>query len=168
MAHSAFIPQAIAERTAFGRKVTAAQLYDSLLFAIPAAREFARNRRTGKVDAAFIERVQLAVTAVSACVVCSYVHSRMALELGLSEGEITGYLTGTVADPQPEEARALLFAEHFAETRGRPTRAAFEAFEAAYGAEAARALLAAMQVMLAGNMIGLPLSARRARHPCRT
>ena len=159
----AFIPEAIAARTSFTRKVTPGELYRSLVFAMPALVVFARNRRSQIVPSAFLERVQLAVTAVSACAVCSYVHSRMALEMGLSEDEITGYLTGDVEDPDPAEAKALLFAEHFAETRGEPSAAAYAAFIEAYGPEKSRILLAAMQLMLAGNLIGLPLSARRAR-----
>lgn len=159
----AFIPDAIAARTSFTRKVTPAELYTSLVFAFPAAVAFARNRRKPTVPHAFLERVQLAVTAVSACAVCSYVHSRMALEMGLSEDEITGYLTGSIDDPDPAEAKALLFAEHFAETRGEPSAAAYKAFVDAYGPAQSRILLAAMQLMLAGNLIGLPLSARRAR-----
>lgn len=159
----AFIPEAIASRTAFTRKVTPAELYDSLVFALPALFVFAGNRWSQTVPHAFIERVQLAVTAVSACAVCSYVHSRLALEMGLSEEEITRYLTGTIDDPNPAEAKALLFAEHFAETRGRPSADAYAAFAEAYGHRASRILVAAMQLMLAGNLIGLPLSARRAR-----
>lgn len=158
-----FVPQAIAERTSYSRKVTVGELYGALVDGMRAAPVFGWNRRTQRVDEAFLERVQLAVTAVNACAVCSYVHSGLALKMGLSEAEIHGMLTGEGQTPHPHEAKALLFAEHYADTRCRPERAAYDALLAAYGRPTARVIVAAIQLMIVGNYIGLPLSARRSR-----
>ena len=163
MPTSPLIPALIEARTSFKRKVTFAELCDSLLLAHRAIVPFLRHRKTKLVDVQFVERLQLAVTAVSECAVCSYVHSKMALEMGLDETEIEQYLTGNNDEPRPGEAHGLVFAEHYADTRGRPSRAAYDAFVGAYGIKKAKIILSAIQLMLAGNMVGLPMSARRAR-----
>jgi AhpD family alkylhydroperoxidase len=160
---SPFIPATIEARTSFKRKVKFGELYNSLLHAHRAIVPFWRNRRTGPVDERFLERLQLAVTAVNECAVCSYVHSKMALEMGLDETEIEQYLTGNSKEPRPGEAHGLVFAEHYADTRGRPSRMAYNAFVNAYGDAKAKIILSAIQLMLAGNMVGLPMSAWRAR-----
>jgi len=56
-----------------------------------------------------------------------------------------------------------MFAQHFAESRGRPEAYAYEAIVAEYGEEGARAILAAVQIMIAGNMYGIPYSAFQSR-----
>lgn len=59
--------------------------------------------------------------------------------------------------------KAILFAQHYAETRGLPEMEPYEAIVKEYGKEEARIILAAIQLMLMGNMIGLSMSALRAR-----
>lgn len=157
------IPNKINAGTAYKRKVTLSDLYRALLFAPRSAILFFRNKKSKTVNEQFLERLQLAVTEVSACAVCSYAHTKMALELGLSNEEITAFLTGDAAFQRTEEAKALLFAQHYAETRGIIEKGIYKKIIEEYGIQQARIILAAVQLMLMGNMIGLPISALKSR-----
>ena len=57
----------------------------------------------------------------------------------------------------------ILFAQHFADSRGRPTRDAYDATVAEYGEKCARIMLSAVQIMIAGNTYGIPFSAFQSR-----
>ncbi len=64
---------------------------------------------------------------------------------------------------KPEEAKAIMFAQHFADSKGYPQRDAYEAIVKEYGPVKARIILSACQVMISGNMFGIPFSAFLAR-----
>jgi AhpD family alkylhydroperoxidase len=85
----------------------------------------------------------LAVTEVNGCEACSYAHTLMALRKGFSNEEIAGFLSASDACVVPEEAQGILFAQHYADSRGRPSRAAYEALLQEYGPEKSRAVVAA-------------------------
>lgn len=101
----------------------------------------------------------LAVTEVNGCALCSYAHAKMALELGLEQEEITSFLSGSGTSVAPEEARAILFAQSYADDRGVLDQRSWEALVSEYGLQKSRVILAAARVMMTGNIIGLPWSA---------
>ncbi|HPI69406.1 MAG TPA: carboxymuconolactone decarboxylase family protein [Bacteroidales bacterium] len=107
----------------------------------------------------FIERLQLAVTEVNGCAACSFAHSYMALKQGMNNEEIFSFLSGDGEFIKPEEAKAIVFAQHFADSRGLPKRDAYEAIVKEYGKEKAVIILSAVQLMMAGNIYGIPYSA---------
>jgi len=121
------------------------------------------NRRSKLIDQQFQERIMLAVTEVNGCAVCSYAHTKMALKQGMSREEIVSLLSGEDAFVKKEEAKAILFAQHFAESRGYPDQETFEIIRKEYGAQKARIILSAAQVIIVGNMYGLPFSALLSR-----
>ena len=157
------IPQNIENQTSYKRKVSLSELFRSLVLAARSAIVFIKNKKQNTIDEQFLERLQLAVTEVNSCAVCSYAHTQMALKMGMNNDEISGFLTGDKSFVKPEESKAILFAQHYAETRGLPEMETYEAIVKEYGKEEARIILAAIQLMLMGNMIGLPMSALRAR-----
>lgn len=157
------IPAHLENLAGFKRKYSLSALYRAYWRLPQAMTLLAKNKREGLVEAQFIERVQLAVTEVSGCAVCSYAHTQMALNMGMSNEEISSFLSGESAFIDPAEAKGIAFGQHFAESGGYPERAAYEAIVAEYGATRAAILLAGMQVMLVGNMVGLPMSAFQAR-----
>lgn len=157
------IPKNIENQTLYKRKVSFAELFYSLLLAPRSVSVFIKNKKQKTVDEQFLERLQLAVTEVNACAVCSYAHTQIALKMGMNNDEISGFLTGDKNLIQPQEAKAVLFAQHYAETRGLPEKETFEAIVKEYGKKKARIILAVIQLMLTGNMIGLPMSALRSR-----
>ena len=81
----------------------------------------------------------------------------------MSGAEISSFLSGADGFIKPEEAKAIVFAQHFADSRGFPKEYAYEAIVREYGEKKARIMLAAAQVMIAGNMYGIPYSAFQSR-----
>jgi AhpD family alkylhydroperoxidase len=71
------------------------------------------------------EKVIIGVTSVNDCRWCSWLHTGIALKQGVNLDELQSLLSsdtfGTVTD---REATAILFAQHFADTRRHPTPAA--------------------------------------------
>jgi AhpD family alkylhydroperoxidase len=68
------------------------------------------------------EKVMLGVTSVNDCRWCSWLHSGIALKHGVDLDELQSLLgSGTFDAVDEREATAILFAQHFAETRRQPT-----------------------------------------------
>jgi AhpD family alkylhydroperoxidase len=122
-----------------------------------------RNKKTKLISPEFVERLQLAVTEVNGCPACSYQHTKMALRQGMSGEEISSFLRGDNAFIKPEEAKAIMFAQHFADSRGFPKKYAYDALVVEYGAKRASIIISASQIMIAGNIYGIPYSAFQAR-----
>ena len=70
------------------------------------------------IDAAFRERLTLAVTAVNRCRYCVYAHAKPALVEGVDENEIEELKNGITEKCPIDELPALLYAQHWAETQG--------------------------------------------------
>lgn len=112
---------------------------------------------------AFVERIQLAVTEVNGCIYCSWLHSRNALRAGVSQKELEGYLVGDLAEAPPEEATALMFAQHYAESTGRVDEEAWRRLVQAYGPTRADAVLASIRAIMMGNAHGVMFEALTLR-----
>lgn len=156
-------PETINMRLQFKRKFTIRELYSALIFFPRAISKLSGNNKSKLVDANFVERLQLAVTEVNGCAVCSYQHTKMALRQGMSREEISSFLSGDGNFIRPEEAKAIMFAQHFADSKGFPKKYAFDSIEKEYGKEKAAIILAACQVIIVGNMYGIPYSALLSR-----
>ena len=111
-------------------------------------------RRAGQLDPGFRERLMLAVTEVNGCRYCSYLHSRVALGTGMDDAEVRALLAGELESSPPEQLAGLMFAQHWAETRGRPARDAVERLVEEYGPETAANIVAAVQSIMLGNLYG--------------
>lgn len=103
---------------------------------------------------AFRERIMLAVTAVNDCRYCSFVHTRQALQKGVSSEEIITLGEGSFDCCPEEEVPALLYAQHWAETHGNPDEAARAKILEIYGEEKTRAIEFAIRMITAGNLTG--------------
>jgi len=96
----------------------------------------------------------LAVTAVYGCRYCSYIHTREALKGGIEEEEAALLLSGSLESCPPEEAMAVLYAQHWAESDANPDADALRRLEEAYGAEKARAIHLTLRMVRVGNLTG--------------
>lgn len=157
------LSESVTLRNEFKRKFTLWELYRSFVFAPRAMRKLIKNNRSKLVDTQFVERLQLAVTEVNGCAACSYQHTQMALEQGMSNEEINSFLSGDSNYTKQEEAKAILFAQHFADSRGYPKKYAYDSIVEEYGEKEASIILSAAQMMIAGNMYGIPFSAFLSR-----
>lgn len=156
------IPESFS-RSDYKRKFSFKELYLSFVYAPRAILKIMSNKKSGLVDAQFIERLQLAVTEVNGCAACSCAHTSMALRLGMSNEEVSNFLSGSDHFVKPEEAKAIMFAQHFADTRGYPLKDTYDTIIQEYGKQKARIILSAIQVMLTGNIYGIPFSAYLSR-----
>ncbi len=119
--------------------------------------------RGGRVSRAFAEKIMLAVTAVNGCRYCSYAHTRAALQSGVSRREIELLLGGKVGHAAPEEAPALLFAQHYAESCGQPDPEILQKLISTYGPEHTRDILIYIRMIMWGNLIGNTFDALLSR-----
>jgi AhpD family alkylhydroperoxidase len=124
--------------------------------------------RGGRVSKAFAERIMLAVTQVNGCRYCHYGHTRAALRAGVSEAEIRSLTLGALDQLPAEELVALVYAQHFAESGGRPDLEARQRLQETYGPETARDIMAYIRMIMMGNLLGNTFDAllsRLARRP---
>lgn len=120
-------------------------------------------RQDNTLSKKFIERIMLAVTEVNGCEVCSYAHTKMALEEGMDKEEIANILSGNMEDIKADEAVAIIFAQHYADNRGMPSKDAWLRVVDEYGKEKALGILGAIRIIMIGNIIGIPYSAFLSR-----
>lgn len=153
------IPREVMMKSEYKRKFTVAEMYRSIMLVPETIPSLRNNRKNKLVPPDFLERMMLAVTEVNGCAACSYAHAKMALSQGMSSDEIHSFLSGDGTFVKPEEAKAILFAQHFADTGGHPDDDAYEAIEQSYGEKEALIMLSAVRMMQLGNIYGIPFSA---------
>jgi AhpD family alkylhydroperoxidase len=106
------------------------------------------------ISPSFRERLMLAVTAVNGCRYCSYFHTGEALKSGLSREEIGLLLSGESAACPPEEAPAVIYAQHWAESNACPDPIALQKLQEIYGIEKAAAIQIILRMIRIGNLSG--------------
>ena len=163
MTNDIIIPESLSSRTDYKRKFGLWEMYRSFIYLPRAIQKMIGNKKSQLVDDDFIKRLQLAVTEVNGCPACSYQHTKMALQQGMSGEEISSFLSGGDDYIKPEEAKAIMFAQHFADSRGYPKEYAYQSIINEYGEKEARIILSAVQIMITGNMYGIPFSAFQSR-----
>ncbi|MGV1036091.1 MAG: carboxymuconolactone decarboxylase family protein [Candidatus Nanopelagicales bacterium] len=150
-------------RSVFKQQFGLADMYDACVRVYPALTSLVANRSRHLIDRNFVERLMLATTEVNGCEACSHGHTRLALQKGFTQDEIDAFLSGDPAYISADEATAILFAQHYADTKGRPDRSAYDTLVAEYGADRSRVIVSAVQVIQAGNVCGLAYSAFQSR-----
>jgi AhpD family alkylhydroperoxidase len=110
--------------------------------------------RSNSISPEFRERLMLAVTEVNQCRYCSYAHTKMALQSGLSPGEIQHILKHNVQNSPKEELTAILYAQHWAETDGHTDPEIRKVLEGEYGAAGAEMIEMILHTMRMANLIG--------------
>jgi len=96
----------------------------------------------------------LAVTSVEGCRYCSYFHSKLALKGGISQEEIGKLLSGDVEGCPDEEALAVLYAQHWAESNACPDQEAVDRLKETYGPEKVEAIHLMLHMIRLGNLVG--------------
>ena len=102
------------------------ELYQIMTLAFRSIPLLQKAKAAGKMDKAFLERIMLAVTKVNGCAMCSYYHTKVALEEGFRAEEIRAMLGGDFADVPTEQLSGVLFAQHYADQRGKPSRESWD------------------------------------------
>ncbi len=141
------------------KRYTAGEYYEALVKQTRSVGQLMKNRKHQRINQAFVERIMLAVTEVNGCAICAYGHTQMALKQGFTQAEISAFLSGDSTYVTAEEATAIIFAQHYADTKGHVDPLAYAEVVQTYGEEKTRIILAAIQMMMIGNIAGLPISA---------
>lgn len=103
------------------------------------------------------ERIMLAVTSVNGCNMCSYVHTKIALKSGMSNKQIQELLAGNDTEVPEEEAVAVAFATHFADSEEQPDDEVIDRIIKEYGFKKAKLIFAACQMITMTNGMGIAL-----------
>ena len=131
------------------------KFYDIMVKAFRSIPTMVRARKKGIITEQFQERLMLAVTSVNQCAMCSYAHTEMALKAGLNNSEIRDFLSGELHNAPKEELKGILFAQHYADSRTKPSRSTWREVVNEYGIEKAKGILAIVRIITMGNCIGI-------------
>lgn len=145
------------------RLYTYKEVFSILKNAFRSMSDFSEARQTGLLPEDQAERIMLAVTQVNQCAMCAYGHSRWALEAGLSQQEVDYLLAGVQAGIPPAQAASVLFAQHYADSRGKPACAAWQNLVQREGRKKALAELGAMRMIMTGNALGIAAGSLKGR-----
>jgi AhpD family alkylhydroperoxidase len=122
-----------------------------------------RAKKNKELSQEFIERIMLAVTEVNGCSVCSYAHTKMALEAGMTNEEITKMLAGVIDDVPVDEVAGVMFAQYYADSKGNPSVESWQRILELYGKSKAYGILGAIRAIMIGNALGIVWSALFSR-----
>ncbi len=144
----------IAIRKFTKRTYSISKLFGDISFLLKNVRDVRQIMRGKLISNAFRERLMLSVTSVYGCRYCCWAHTREALRSGIDQKEITGLLTGSVDNCPQEEALALLYAQHWADSNASPDPEATRRLEQAYGVEKAKMINIVLRMIRVGNLWG--------------
>ena len=118
-----------------------------------------------RISPEFSERIMLAVTAVNKCAYCSFLHTKTALEKGVELDSIHEILEGELGSFSDYEMPAVLYGQHYAETKGNVSNAARESFITAYGRHKASHIEGYISAVCFGNLCSNTVYARENISP---
>jgi len=96
----------------------------------------------------------MTVTAVNGCRYCNYYHTRVALKMGFEPEEVKSFLAGDINNPDPDEVKALLYAQHWAENNGEPDVDLRDQLYETYGSNRAPVIELILRMIRFGNLSG--------------
>lgn len=114
---------------------------------------------SGNKDKAFTEKIMLAVTEVNGCRYCNYLHTKLALDAGVSREDIQNLFNGQFENIHPDETHALMFAQHYADTSGHPDTETYHKFVDFYGDDKANEIVSIIKTIMVGNIYALSADA---------
>ena len=145
------------------RLFTVGEGYKALVLLFRTVGKTSKARKQGLLDKHFMERIMLGVTQVNGCPLCSYAHTKMALEMGMQEEQIEELLGGELKNIPQEQLKAVLFGQHYAEMKGKPSRLAWEEIVHVYGEDTATGILGTIRIMMVGNIWGVVIGLLKDR-----
>lgn len=141
------------------------QFWQELFFILKNYKQIKSAVRDSDISSAFRERLMLAVTSVNDCRYCSYHHTQLALKEGVSAEEAAELLRGSVDNCPSEEAAALMYAQHWAESDGNPDSEAVHRIIENYGEKTLHDIDMLLHMIRMGNYSGNAVDMIRAKMP---
>ncbi len=106
------------------------------------------------ISKSFSESVSLAISQVNGCKLCSYTHAKSALKSGMSEEDVEFLMSGSFDNAPKEQLEALLFAQHYADTKGITDPEIRQKLLTTYGEEKTKDIMASILMMNLTNLHG--------------
>jgi AhpD family alkylhydroperoxidase len=103
------------------------------------------------------ERIMLAITEVNGCDMCSYMHTKIALQAGMSNEEIKNILGGELKDVPDNEITSVLFAKDYAFNKEKIDPSFKAKLEQQYGKPKAYAICKASEMITMTNSMGISM-----------
>lgn len=121
--------------------------------------------RSKRISRAFAEKIMLAATAVNECTLCARLHSEMAYKSGVDRSEVISLLNMDISGKtsSEEEMTALIYAQHYAETSGKPSQEMKERLVNEYGKEMSADIMIITRLIVFANLGGNTYSAFTSR-----
>jgi len=116
-----------------------------------------------KISKTFAESISLAVTQVNGCKFCSYYHTKNALKAGMTKDEIEFLLSGSFDNAPEEQLEELLFAQHYAESKGMPELETTKKLLSTYGEEIKNDIMSHILLIMLSNLHGNTFEALKMR-----
>jgi AhpD family alkylhydroperoxidase len=130
------------------------EFFSDMIFLLKKSGRIRDLMRKEMLSRAFRERLSLAVISVYGCRYCSWAHTREALKSGVNREEIARLLQGSVDGCPEEEAVAVLYAQHWADSDAKPDKEAIDRLVQTYGLEKAEAIDLSLRMIRVGNLTG--------------
>lgn len=147
----------------FKKNFTHGDFYKSLVLTMRSIKYLKINKEKKIISPQFSERIMLAVTEVNGCEICSYAHTKAALEEGMDPEEISAILIGDLENSPKEEAVGIFFAQHYSDNDRKATREAWDRLVNEYGQDGALVILAVTRMITSGNIYGMAISSLKDR-----
>ncbi len=106
------------------------------------------------ITKAFKERIMMAITQVNGCKRCTQIHTKLALEAGVTKNQLKAMALGDLDECPEEEYVALLYARRWAETDMKPEKKLRRRLYKEYGKEKAYQIEMYMRQIRIGNYTG--------------
>ncbi|MGO3733046.1 MAG: carboxymuconolactone decarboxylase family protein [Vagococcus sp.] len=142
---------------------TLSEAYKNMYYGLLNMPTLVLGKKKGLLSKHFNSRLMLAVTEVNGCNLCSYGHTTLALDSGMSRVEINQLLGGGMEGIPEAEQAGILFAQHVADNRGAVSKKAWDHLVYLYGQKQAKSILASVQVITMGNTFGIPIGSLFSR-----
>jgi AhpD family alkylhydroperoxidase len=139
------------------------EFYRFLQEALRTMKYVRRAKRSKDLDNKLFERIMLAVTEVNGCEVCSYKHTEFALKEGMSQEDINAILSGSTENIPEDESVAIFFAQHYADSKARPSKEAWQRVVDTYAEKKALGILGTIRIIMIGNTLGIAFGAFKNR-----
>ena len=105
----------------------------------------------------------LAVTEVNGCQFCSFVHTKLSLKAGMSIEEIRNILAGNLEEIDDKALVAVLYGQHYADSKEQPTDESIKTLIDTYGVEKARMVEGITHVITFTNSLGIAMNLLKDR-----
>ena len=137
-----------------GRRGSLREILADVWFLTRRVRRIRQTYKGNLVPPPLRERLMLAVVSVYGCRFCSWAHTREALRSGIEPEEVTQLLCGVMDSCPLEEATAVLYALHWADSDARPDPDVVAGLEQTYGPEKAEEIHLILRMNRLGNLTG--------------